>query len=127
MNETKTESKSRMANKRSETRATERANTARADKDNSPLSARDALALALNELERLACVLEDFAESARTMINVASMNDDHKEYAAFLRNFERILHVELDECGHIEEMISPTLYKLRADDSAAKTGNSKTK
>ena len=115
-----------MTNKQNESKATEQAKTASTGHDDT-LSARDALALATNELDRLACVLEDFAESARTMINVANMNDEHREYAAFLRNFERILNTELEECCNVETMLAPTLRKLRADDEAARNGHGETK
>ena len=103
-----------MTNKANETKATEQTKASYGSKEN-PLTALDALSLATHELERLSCVLDDFAESTRTMINVANMDNEHSEYAAFLRNFERILNTEFDECCNVETMVTPTLRKLRAD------------
>lgn len=85
-----------------------------------PLTSRDALALAHNELERVCCALEDLGESARSMIQLAQMQEGHEEYAAFLRIFERVLNAEFDECSKVSERVFYALQQARKDDGADK-------
>ena len=82
------------------------------------LSPTDALCLALGELERLECVLDDLARSVRTMINLAA-GFEEDSLTSTLRIYERVLFTEYDECCNTSEKVAQTLNKLLKDKTAA--------
>lgn len=80
------------------------------DEEENPSSHQDALSVAVYELERLSRVLDDL--TAHTMIDAAAMDDEHPEYAALMRNLNRILVAESSECWKV-------LWQLLEEDAMA--------
>lgn len=77
-----------------------------------PLSARDALALAMHELHRLDDALTDLSVLNHELLCNVCADDAQDAFAATLRLTNRILGAEVDECVNVANKVQYTIWDL---------------